>query len=290
MHKGIAILGMHRSGTSLVAETVHNWGASCCTDQLIKKNWWNPKGHWEYKPLVEFNNSLLRAVGGSWAIPPSTDKEPILRSLSVDENYAGPARALLSTSQSYGEPWFWKDPRLCLLTPFWKTVWNKVAYVVCIRNPVEVALSLRERNGIPLAIGAILWQRYMLSILRACDLEQPSLMISYHGLIQDPAGQCERLASFLAELCFDGMQERAPQTTLKMTETVDRELDRANRYRRAGDSLVLSDSQERLWRWTQEQSSLPRVIPSLETEACELPTKWRDRILECVPTFKGAQE
>jgi len=48
-------------------------------------------------------------------------------------------------------PWAWKDPRLCLTLPFWLEVLDaRPAMVVCLRNPLEIAASLAERNGFAL--------------------------------------------------------------------------------------------------------------------------------------------
>ncbi|HUY15430.1 MAG TPA: sulfotransferase family protein, partial [Terriglobia bacterium] len=62
MQKRIIVLGMHRSGTSLVAEAVHKWGAFG-NDEFLPTDYRNPQGYWEYAPLVHFNRRLMVSAG-----------------------------------------------------------------------------------------------------------------------------------------------------------------------------------------------------------------------------------
>ena len=75
MKQGIIVLGMPRSGTSLVADPVYRWGAYAEPKQaLLKADEWNPQGYWEYIPLKRLNDELLAAVRASERVPPATDE------------------------------------------------------------------------------------------------------------------------------------------------------------------------------------------------------------------------
>lgn len=72
MSRGVLVLGMHRSGTSLTASLISAWGAYAGEHHLIPGDTWNPAGYWEYLPLVRLNMDLLNAVGARTMIPPPT--------------------------------------------------------------------------------------------------------------------------------------------------------------------------------------------------------------------------
>ena len=68
---GVLVLGMHRSGTSVVAGSLHLLGlATCSPDDLMTGMPWNPSGHWESRSLSRLNDELLADMGRSWWYPP----------------------------------------------------------------------------------------------------------------------------------------------------------------------------------------------------------------------------
>jgi hypothetical protein len=40
--------------------------------------------------------------------------------------------------------WGWKDPATCLTLAFWQTLLPHMRYVICIRNPLDVAISMER--------------------------------------------------------------------------------------------------------------------------------------------------
>jgi len=196
---GIIVLGMHRSGTSVVAELLQRWGAYGKEEALIQGDIWNENGYWEYGPLVDFNEELLRAVSSSWHTPPADSDRPLLTALAQDAGYRGRALRLLEDMQAGGRPWFWKDPRLPVLLPFWKRVWGDVVFVVPVRDPVDIALSLQRRDRFSVSRSLLVWQRYMSEILLDQDAPGAALFLSYDKLLADAIGECARLCRFLEE-------------------------------------------------------------------------------------------
>jgi hypothetical protein len=190
---------MHRSGTSVAAELLQRWGAYGKEEALIRRDIWNERGYWEYAPLVEFNEDLLRAVNSSWHIPPGDSGRPLLAALAQDAWFRERALRLLEEMQAAGLPWFWKDPRLSILLPFWKQVWGNVLYVVPVRDPIDIALSLQRRDGFSVSRSLLVWQRYMSEILLDRDAPRAALFLSYERLLADGIGECARLTRFLEE-------------------------------------------------------------------------------------------
>src|SRR5712691_3680616 len=156
--QGIIILGMHRSGTSLSAKLIASWGAHGKEGAMLGADESNPEGHWEYAPLVSFNNELLRVVDSSWNVPPRDSHQELLAALAQESDFRSRAIQLLDEMRTEGRPWFWKDPRLSILLPFWKQLWGSVVYVVAIRDPSDVALSLKSRDGFSTLTSFLLWE------------------------------------------------------------------------------------------------------------------------------------
>ena len=61
----VIVLGMHRSGTSLVTRGVATFGAELGTN-LVSPAFDNPMGFWEDKTFVSINNRVLEAIGQSY--------------------------------------------------------------------------------------------------------------------------------------------------------------------------------------------------------------------------------
>jgi hypothetical protein len=196
---GVLVLGMHRSGTSLVAGSLHLLGlATCGPGDLMTGMPWNPSGHWESRSLSRFNDELLAETGRSWWYPPPPAPEyfEIAGRLVTSPEAAGRQFHRTYTST----PWVWKDPRLALLLPFWRrALGESVAAVLVHRNPLEVARSLELRNGFPVPFGVALWARYNRLLLEQCR-RLPLLVVRYEGLVEDPDEWIGSAESFLGEL------------------------------------------------------------------------------------------
>jgi GT2 family glycosyltransferase len=184
----LLILGMHRSGTSLVARSLEVAGLYAGdSDDMLAAQADNPLGFYERRDLVQCNDALLAAVGATWFAPPAEPLSP------MGGDVGEVLTRLRNTSRGAGT--FIKDPRLCLTWPAWAAAESVVVYVY--RNPLAVADSLRRRNAFPLGYGLALWEHYNRCALAALD-GRPYVAVSYDAIAADPAElQCllERLAA-----------------------------------------------------------------------------------------------
>ncbi len=191
------MLGMHRSGTSLVTRLVSLLGIALArTDDLLAGLPANPRGHWESKSLLKFDDRLLRELDSSWFSPPPIGGEELAQRLAPHR-----ARALAALREAHPRrPFVWKDPRACLLLGFWSSVLERRAvYVVVARHPTEVAESLERRNGFTAPYSMALWERYMrLTLQNGAGL--PTVLCTYDEVLAEPVAWCERLAAFLRGL------------------------------------------------------------------------------------------
>lgn len=188
---------MHRSGTSLVTRLVSLLGLAVCHDgDLLVGYKGNPRGHWESRSLIDFDDRLLEELGGTWFCPPLLGVRETARLL---ERHG--AEALQHLERAHPRhPWVWKDPRACVLMPFWSEVLGpRAVYVLVARHPLEVSDSLARRNGCSASFSLALWERYTREALLGSS-GRPLIVSTYDGVLEDPVGWCERLITFLAEL------------------------------------------------------------------------------------------
>jgi|SRR3972149_4312782 len=65
--RAICILGMHRSGTSVITRAINLLGAYIGEEKdLYPPAPSNQKGFWERKDIVDLHNSILTHFGGGW--------------------------------------------------------------------------------------------------------------------------------------------------------------------------------------------------------------------------------
>lgn len=192
---GVVVVGMHRSGTSVAARLVNLLGFSLGPVQdLLPPHPDNPTGYWENASLVSLNDEILLALGGEWSGPPRLDEGWEAR---PEVDALRPAAAALAKSVLGADRWVWKDPRNCLTLPFWWRVLDQeVAVVLIHRNPLEVSVSLRERDGFVVPLSLALWERYVRRALAAAE-GRPAFVTSYEQLLADPGSWCRELADFL---------------------------------------------------------------------------------------------
>jgi hypothetical protein len=193
---------MHRSGTSMVARLLRQAGLYLgAQDQLLGADSANPEGHFEHVGFLEINNALLRRFGGSWDVPP--ELEVGWESRASLEDVREQAR-LLVAAVADRSPWGWKEPRTTLLVPFWRSIIADIRFVICVRNPLDVAKSLASRNQMAIDHGFCLWRQYMRAAIR--DTEGcPRCLIFYEDFFRKDTSEISRL------LKFCGLEGTAPE-------------------------------------------------------------------------------
>ena len=200
--KVILVLGMHRSGTSLLTRILSLLGAKPPRN-LLPPTSENPGGYWESESVMKFNNELLSVSGNSWKT-----YFPI-REFRFDELYSGRFHHLATDilHQEFGESGLivLKCPRICRLVPFWEAVLRNAGYdiatVMIIRDPEDVFRSLAARSARPEFRPAAITQPEHSALLRlryVLDAEYHSrkhnrATIGYTDIVSDWNKIAERL-------------------------------------------------------------------------------------------------
>ena len=184
---------------------------------LMPPDFANPKGYWEHDEIVSLNDEILGRLGGSWdkppTFPPGWENAPAIDDLKQR------GRRLIQDSFANVDTWGWKDPRTCLTLPFWQQLLPNLRYIVCLRNPLDVAGSLESRDRLPAEKSSQLWLTYVNSALKHSD-ERSRLVVFYEDLIDD----CLRELRLLAD--FVGKPERAKSVDVQeaVQEFMEKEL------------------------------------------------------------------
>jgi hypothetical protein len=195
----VVIIGMHRSGTSAVANAVARLGFALPDEtDLITPGPYNERGYWESRRFVTYNDRILRYLGGTWSSPP---KPPLgwedSKSTELVELRSGARDFSL---REFTEPHMvLKDPRLCLVLPLWRQVFDRPPVAVMVlRDPLEVARSLVRRNDFPISFGLALWRRYVQQSVVAVE-GLPVFVADYQSILRDPRTFIGELCDFLAD-------------------------------------------------------------------------------------------
>ena len=234
------MVGMHRSGTSALARVLTIAGCDL-PGTLVEAKPDNATGFWESQPVVDLNDEILSSTGSYW-----DDWRPFER-----DWFESPAagrfrdRALEVLRQEYGESRLFvlKDPRICRLLPFWTDVLSKFDARACvvspIRNPLDVAASLDNRNGIDPFVAYLIWLRHVLAA-EADSRGLPRAYVRYDQLLADAPAAIDRICQDL------GLS--LPRRGGASTETdIDAFLSPDLRHHHSGDDGLLSDASVAEW-------------------------------------------
>lgn len=197
LQKAVIILGMHRSGTSALARLVNLLGAELGTS-FLQPNPANPTGYWEHLQIYDTHEHMLNSMGRVWhsifPFPEGWWFTPDI--LSYQQRLIDIIRNDFVSS----ELWGLKDPRLCRLMPLWHSVLSEVGckpyFVYVIRNPMEVAESLRRRDGFSWDKCLILWLLHVLESERECR-GYPRVFVTYDQLLEDWRATARRISEGL---------------------------------------------------------------------------------------------
>jgi len=188
----ICIAGMHRAGTSMVARMLEGCGVDLGgPDHFAPPAPDNRDGYWEDLRFVAINDRILEKFEGAWDHPPVLP--PGWEASASLETERRDAEAILRWRT---EPWGWKDPRNSLTIPFWRRLLPAMRVIVCLRNPLEVADSLRARGYTSERFGLSLWEAYYRAIEETVD-SSFALVTHYESFLADPGAELDRVLAFL---------------------------------------------------------------------------------------------
>lgn len=225
----LIVLGMHRSGTSLMVRLLADLG--------IHMGSWLSRDA-ESVHFQWLNRRIYGAAGSKWAAVEGLQRamesaafvdrqaeatrrtlfqgHPLLFKGSLLPDFFGRERW---TKVCAGDalPWGWKDPRTTLTFPIWTRIFPNARWVHMVRNGVDVAISIHRRSQkqqrklrnrlLPydyspatLDFGYCfrLWEHYLSFALAHQELIPPQqyMELRYEELLAEPEASLQRITAF----------------------------------------------------------------------------------------------
>jgi hypothetical protein len=214
------ICGMHRSGTSMVAQILSRLGVYLGPEEDLHVSASdNQDGYWEDWAITAVNDEIMSHFHGGWDLPllgeEGWENAPELSAIRDK------AKRLIDQRRDR-RIWGWKDPRTSITLPFWNSLIPDLKVIICLRHPWEVAQSLHRRNYISIPLGLSLWQKYQQSLMSASNSAN-RLITHYDSYFIESGEETQRILTFL------GME--TPKTFFDVLFTACKERLRNNRHR-----------------------------------------------------------
>ena len=195
--RAVLVLGMHRSGTSLCSRIVNLMGFEA-PRTLMPPTEANAEGYWESALISQLNDQLLSECGVLWHArgPLAADPFTVARRTGL----YGALRDAIASEFDGAERIVLKDPRICRLVPLYEDLLTDAGYriapVIALRNPSEVAASLAKRDQMKTERAIRIWLRYTLEAERATR-GRARAVVAYEDVVRDWRTLAVRLAEVM---------------------------------------------------------------------------------------------
>jgi hypothetical protein len=193
MTTAFTVLGMHKSGTTLVSQILHSSGIAMIEADDARS--YDEGNHFERQVTNGLNKDLLRCGRAS--------------SLRVIEPYRPDARhadaiakaRVIAQGIAVEGAWGFKDPRSCLTHSFWAEALSDLKVICLYRSPSSVRRHYTARKPLSLDRGIRAlraWYIYNSAMLAAYEATDPTrrILLNYETLMQDVA-ELSRLENFV---------------------------------------------------------------------------------------------
>jgi len=189
--KTIIVLGMGRSGTSMVAGILNKLGVNM-GEKMLGKAPSNPLGHFEDEDFYNLNKKILKSAEGSWRNPP-TEKSILIKK----DKFKKDIIALINKKGR--KIWGWKDPRTSLTIQLYLPYLHNPYFIVCHRHAKAVAESLLKRDGMEIQEGIKLWEIYekRIYIFFKKFSKLKRLELYYENIIVEPQEAVKKISDFI---------------------------------------------------------------------------------------------
>jgi len=201
---GFVLLGMHRSGTSMLSGLMATGLGYHTGGPLIGSAFDNEKGFFELVPAVLQNDEFMNKQRIWWS--QGVREYDYEKALDDKANrritFKNGVKALRVLNNPDNVPYLQKDPRMCITLKTWLPLLSsEPAVLFTYRHPLEVASSLQRReNNFPLEHGLRLWIVYnMRGVQNSNDLCR--VTTSNDAVLASPLKEVKRIAKELTSKC-----------------------------------------------------------------------------------------
>jgi|GEM_PF-2049182 len=127
------VLGMHKSGTTLLARTLHESGIVMGQEFPAGVDYLRLK--YEARWVQEINDEILSADRSVYSLKVTSG---LLPKSGIDQTTRDKMEMGIREANQRFKQWGFKDPRTVLTYPFWKEVLPDHRLIIVYRDPVEV--------------------------------------------------------------------------------------------------------------------------------------------------------
>lgn len=227
----VIVLGVHRSGTSLLTRMIEKLGVFVGGDL---------QQDYESNSIIAINNHYFTCTNSSW------DRPEYLNDVSLEYNpiaqvFASNYEQISARFGPMNGLWGMKDPRFVVTLPLWRDVFPNLRTIVIRRDVKDIAKSLYRRhsrlvrNGVfpptddfvkgqikftqrcSTQNGAIEFAQEQMDTLRELKSEgllNECLELEYEKLVDNPAGELSKIVGWL--------NIRAPKSALAAAQAIPR--------------------------------------------------------------------
>jgi tetratricopeptide (TPR) repeat protein len=197
----VVVLGMHRSGTSLLTNLLTVLGVDLGAD-LLAPNAHNEMGYWENERIYRTQDALMNHIAKDWgdygfAYPFAIDWEQLPEFHSFHDQLVSIVRGELAAAKGI---WGFKDPRTCRLLPMWKQIFVELnlepLYVLAVRDPSVVVESLLKLYPLDPLHAELVWMLHYLDAVRDTEGEL-RIIVDYDRWFTAPREQAQAVAKAL---------------------------------------------------------------------------------------------
>lgn len=224
------VLGMHKSGTTLVSQMLHESGIHM--GDFDSDLGYDQDNKFERHTAQEINRDLL----DGYLIPPlgsvlrrfarpefdragyrrNSDSQALIRYTALKRRFAGPIegtfsermQALIADANRQHTDWGFKDPRTCLTYPAWEQSLGEHRLIVVYRHYAELMRRYNVENPslrkLPRALRVLhSWAVHNQAILEHLARAQaPRIVLRYENLMSDDT-EIERFEDFVGQRLVD---------------------------------------------------------------------------------------
>lgn len=189
--KTVVVLGMHRSGTSLIAGILQKLGVDMGKKQL-GPHFSNPLGHFENIDFIKMDDKILAHAGGEWDNPPSIKKIEKLNSEKLKQKI----RKTISKNQN--TLWGWKVPTTSLTILHYMPYLKNPYFILCERDEQKIIDSFVNRDGLSEKRVKKMTEVYNKALQHfLLNNKYPILHLKYEELIRNPGKEIGKISGFL---------------------------------------------------------------------------------------------
>ena len=197
-HKSVVVLGLARSGTSVVTGILRTLGVDMGSSIPDKAN---PYGSFEDKDLADLHKKIFDAAGyKTYWNPPAPEAI-----LGLRDQWEPQIREIVRKKSMGSHIWGWKHPRTILTFDLFLPHLENPHLVAVFRNPLGIARSSVEHTKKYTADRVDFFQALNLLTFYYSELfkllerhrDLPVMMVGFEDVVSEPIIHAEKMAKFL---------------------------------------------------------------------------------------------